>query len=139
MNRDHFGWLHACGRWLRSLPAPSTAQLNAWSAALAYAGPDYVACVPPPPLSDLTDEQLCLEWRASYVALQGPVSHRQLIRIVRERQGYLDELERRSPQGFTAWLASGAWASSTPLPYLTENPPDDQLIDWDELFREHGT
>jgi len=139
MSRYRAAWLHACERGLRSILASSAAKLTSWSAAMAYAGPTYAACRPPSQVCKLTDEQLCSEWRASYVAMQGPVSIQQLTRMVRKRQRYLDELERRHPGGLSAWLTSGAWASSTPLPYLSENRRSDApAIDWDELIREQG-
>jgi hypothetical protein len=138
MSRYGAGRLRACARWLRSILATAVAQLSSWSAAMAYAGPTYLACRRPSQVWELTDEQLCSEWRASYVAMQGPVSLRQLARMVHKRQRYLDELERRNPGGLSAWLASGAWASSTPLPYLSENRPDAPAIDWEELIREQG-
>jgi len=138
MSRYRAAWLRICGRLLRSILASSAAQLTSWSTAMAYAGPTYVACRQPRQMCELTDEQLCSEWRASYVAMQGPVSLRQLARMVVQRQRYLDELERRNPDGFSAWLASGAWASSTPLPYLSETRRNAPTIDWNELIREQG-
>jgi hypothetical protein len=131
--------IRACGRWLSSLPAPSAAQVSTWSNAMAYASPEYVGFQPHPELRDLTDEQLCREWRDSYLALQGRwVSNRQWMRTVQRRQRCLDEFERRNPGGLTAWLASGAWASSSPLPYLVESRSDDAGINWDALMREQG-
>jgi hypothetical protein len=67
----------------------------------------------------LTDSQLCLAWRTSYTALQRSrgLAHRG--RLVAARQGYLDELERRDPSGFSRWLAAGARPASDPSKYLT--------------------
>lgn len=127
-----------CWRWLRSLPPPSVAQVSTWSAAMGCAAAGCLAAEPDPELSALTDEELCDEWRSSYLALQRRLSDRQVIALVQERQRYLDELERRHPRGLEAWLASGAWASSTPLPYLTESHSSAQVINWDQLMGEQG-
>jgi hypothetical protein len=123
------------GRWLRLIPIRFVAHLNTWATAMACVGPGYVAWQPPPQLCDLTDEELSKQWRASYLALQGRVPDRQFMRTVNERERYLDEFERRNPQGFTAWLASGPWASSIPTPYLNVSRSDYPGIDWDELIR----
>ena len=58
--------VHAAGRWFRSVRTPSTAQLDALARAFAYANPDSTQFRPPPELRELTDEQLCRRWRASY-------------------------------------------------------------------------
>ena len=52
-------------------------------------------------------------------SLEATASRRKFMRIVEERGGYLDELERRNPAAFAAWLASGATAAGNPLPYLS--------------------
>ena len=92
--------------------------------AFAYASPDYVQ-FRAPGLRDLTDEQLCKRWRASYRASQRQQSSAvKLIAAVAERQMYLDELERRNTRGFAAWLAAGPEAAEDPLPYLTGDRVD---------------
>jgi hypothetical protein len=42
--------------------------------------------------------------------------------LVRRRQETLDELERRDPEGFARWLASGAAVDSDPAAYVQEGP-----------------
>ena len=92
-----------------------------------------------PELRDLTDEQLCKRWRASYRASQRQQSSAvKLIAAVAERQMYLDELERRNASGFAAWLAAGPQAAEDPLPYLTGDRVDAPAVDWDELTRGQG-
>lgn len=131
--------VRASARWLRSVPTPSAAQLGMWSAALTYVTPGFVALEPPPQLSELTDEELCDEWRSSCLALRRRMPPRQMIQIVHERQLYLDEFERRNPRGVQAWLASGAWASSAPLPdHVTDDSADGPVTTWDQFMREHG-
>ncbi|MEV0291454.1 hypothetical protein AB0H36_45640 [Kribbella sp. NPDC050820] len=99
--------------------------------------PEQVAAARPAP-ADLSDEELSLAWRASFPALQRATSPAQRLRIVAERQEYLDELERRSPRGLAAWLASGARAAGDPRPYLQgESGAGRSPIDWDGLI--HGS
>jgi hypothetical protein len=128
----------ACGRWLRSLRTPSTAQLDAVARAFAYASPEF-APYRTPELRYLTDEQLCKRWRTSYRASQRQRSSTvRLIAAVAERQMYLDELERRNSVGFAAWLAAGPEAAEDPLPYLNGTQVDAPAVDWDELTRGQG-
>jgi hypothetical protein len=51
---------------------------------------------------------------------------------------YLDELARRNPSGFGAWLASGPQIAGDPMPYLTADHIDAATVDWDELTRGTG-
>lgn len=74
-------------------------------------------------LSLLDDDALCLAWRRSFLLLQGTRSAADRLVIVEQRQQYLDELHRRSPEGLTTWLTSGGRASGNPLPYLRKDPP----------------
>ncbi|MBF4766273.1 hypothetical protein ISU10_00660 [Nocardioides agariphilus] len=127
----------AAGRWFRSFRTPSTAQLDAVARAFAYASPEYAQFRAP--VRDLTDEQLCKRWRASYRASQRQQSSAvKLIAGVAERQMYLEELERRNSSGFAAWLAAGAEAAEDPLPYLNGDRVDAPAVDWDELTRGQG-
>lgn len=62
-------------------------------------------------LSELDLQGLCELWenlRASASAARSPVEAEQLALV---RAGLLDELERRSPGGFAAWIARGAAGS----------------------------
>jgi hypothetical protein len=98
--------VNVCGRWLRSVPTPTSAQLDAVVRGFAYASPDHGRFGRPEP-RDLTDEQLCSRWRTIYRTPQRQqVSAVTLIAAVAERQMYLDELERRNASGFAAWLAA---------------------------------
>jgi hypothetical protein len=123
---------------LRSVRTPSTAQLDAVARAFAYASPES-AQFRVPGLRELTDEQLCKRWRASYRASQRQQSSAmKLIAAVAERQMYLDELERRNSSGFAAWLAAGPQVAEDPLPYLNGDRVDPPAVDWDELTRGQG-
>ncbi|TCC26870.1 hypothetical protein [Kribbella speibonae] len=66
----------------------------------------------------MTDRQLCLAWRRSYVELGHSDSAETRASIAGFRGRVLDELERRNPVGFDDWLASGARAPSDPARYL---------------------
>jgi hypothetical protein len=80
---------------------------------------------PPMPTSVLgmTDDELCLAWRRSYITVTLAGSTAKKRAMVALRAAYLDEIERRDPQAFHAWLASGASASGSPHCYLDEEPP----------------
>lgn len=123
------------GRWLRSVPTPSPAQLDKMARALSYASSEYMAFPPASGLGTLTDEELCHSWRASFATPQRPPSAAQTASTVIERQACLDELARRNPQGFAAWLASEERAPGNPLPYLRGRRAQTPTINWDELIR----
>lgn len=73
--------------------------------------------VPPEPWL-LDDRALCSAWRRSYLVLERHHSPETHLRVVQQRQLYLDELERRNPQGLAAWLASGARAAGDPTRFI---------------------
>lgn len=75
---------------------------------------------PAPELGSLDDAALCLAWRQSFRRLETARTAAERLSVVEQRQRYLDELHRRSPQGLAAWLASGARASGNPLPYVDD-------------------
>jgi hypothetical protein len=126
------------GHWLRTVPRPSDEQLDAAVRALAYSYPGFVPFQPCSEAQPATDEDLCRAWCASYRALQGAASRRTFLRVVGEREGHLDEMERRNPAAFSAWLASGATASDNPLPYLSLAYIEPVVINWDELIDGQG-
>lgn len=74
----------------------------------------------------LTDQELCLQWRHSFLTLQSAPCAQDLGRVVVQRQILLDEMERRSPLALQAWLASGARAAGGPERFLGGQPHDDQ-------------
>jgi hypothetical protein len=71
----------------------------------------------------LTDEELCLAWRRSFLGLERARTTMAVQDIVRLRQVYLDELARRHPSGIRAWLSSGARAAGGPDRYLHQRSP----------------
>jgi len=68
--------------------------------------------------ASLTDAALCAAWNASCRELRRSPSSSADLEIVRARQTYLDEMERRNPHGLLAWFASGANATGDPAPYV---------------------
>ena len=72
-------------------------------------------------LSDLEDEALCQAWRRSFRLLEGTTGIEELAFLAELRGRYLDELDRRHPDGVSRWLASGARAAGNPLPYLADS------------------
>lgn len=72
-------------------------------------------------LSDLEDEALCQAWRRSYRLLESTTGVEERALLAELRGRYLDELDRRHPDGVSRWLASGARAAGNPLPYLADS------------------
>ncbi len=70
---------------------------------------------------DMSDQQLCLAWRASYIALRHTSCLADQLALTTLRAMYLVELEHRDPGGFAAWIASGARAASDPARFV--HPP----------------
>jgi hypothetical protein len=142
-------------RWLRATPLPSSAQMDRFTQALASTVPEYTALAPPQPsapsdpppdsptnaspteVQQLTDEQLCKRWRASYLAVQQPQATDQMMRSLRQRQLCLDELQRRNEVGFDRWLASNPQAAGNPLPYIRGQRKGRCSINWDDLNSGH--
>jgi hypothetical protein len=123
------------GRWLRSIPTPSAAQLDAFARVFADAGVGFVGLPPEPDPRELTDEDLCRRWRASCLDLRRQPSAAKVLRSVEQRQIYLDEFERRYPGGVAAWLASGAGTLDYLTPYAMRGRADHAMLNWDELTR----
>lgn len=69
-------------------------------------------------LDDMTNAELCMAWRRSFVDLLDASSPRGVASVAAYRQLLLDELELRSPSGFAAWMESGARAASDPSKFL---------------------
>jgi hypothetical protein len=74
----------------------------------------------------LADGELCRVWRGSYSALLAAADPATAARVVRVRQVYLDELDRRHRHAISAWLASGPRPTAGPerfLPVPRERDP----------------
>jgi hypothetical protein len=69
-------------------------------------------------LCELSDEEICLAWRRSFTRLQGSSTGAQRAAMADVRRAYLDELERRSPEAFAAWIGSGARAAGDPAKFF---------------------
>lgn len=130
--------VRAYGRWLRSVPTPSEAQLDAIARGFANVGVGYVGIQPEPEPRELTDDELSQRWRASCLTLRRRPTTAQVIRSVEQRQIYLDEFERRYPGAFLAWLISGAGTLDYLTPSAVRGPDDHARINWDELTRGGG-
>ncbi|MEU6135073.1 hypothetical protein [Nocardioides sp. NPDC047086] len=72
---------------------------------------------------ELTDTDLCMAWRSSYVALDRATDLSAKLRAVEIRVVLLDELGRRDAQGLEAWFRSGARAAGGPDRYLRGTTP----------------
>ncbi|WP_350275664.1 hypothetical protein [Kribbella sp. HUAS MG21] len=71
-----------------------------------------------PVVGAMTDPELCMAWRRSYLEFEHADSADTRVAIADFRGRILDELERRNPAGFEDWLASGARAPSDPARYV---------------------
>jgi hypothetical protein len=69
-------------------------------------------------LCELSDEEICLAWRRSFTRLQNPSTAEHRSAMADVRRAYLDELERRSPDAFAAWIQSGARAAGDPAKFF---------------------
>lgn len=69
-------------------------------------------------VSELTDEELCLAWRRSFNQLQQATGSERRLVTADVRRAYLDELERRHPDEFAAWIGSGARAAGDPARFF---------------------
>ncbi|MER7243105.1 hypothetical protein [Kribbella sp. NPDC000426] len=136
-------WLTEHGHLVAASPAPVHLERADWSATLAIApiaetrpheeAKPYVAP------DALSDEALCLAWRASFSALQKAGSPAEQLRIADERRAYLDEIERRTTHGMAAWLASGPRAAGDPSRFvLGDGAAGRARINWDDLFHDMG-
>jgi hypothetical protein len=76
------------------------------------------AAVAEPRIETMSDLELCRAWRASFAALVAAVEPEAKSDVVRLRQSYLDELERRHPHAVGAWLASHPRPGGGPEKFL---------------------
>ena len=112
------GLATAAALCLAGLPLRYRAQsCAAWEGSVAAQAREPVG--PPGTIQaeDLGTAELCRAWQITSAALQR-VAHPGPIQVLVElRVDYLDELERRDPQGFTRWLAE-APAVTDPTPFF---------------------
>lgn len=73
------------------------------------------------PCSEMTTAELVRAWRASFNSLLRAQTTAATNEIVTRRAQYLDELERRDPDGIRRWLDSGARAASDPSRFIHED------------------
>ncbi len=78
------------------------------------------------PASDMTDQELIFMWRLSFVQITGAQSTADVFAACENRARLLDEIERRDPVGFCAWMNSGARAASDPSRFLGLRPGTDK-------------
>jgi hypothetical protein len=69
----------------------------------------------------MTDAELCLAWRRSFVTLGSTPHPARRANVVSLRQVILDEIELRDSVGLHAWLHSGARAASGPDRFLVSS------------------
>jgi hypothetical protein len=74
------------------------------------------------PVAALTTRALGDEWLRTTGALAGRLDPRARQSLVVRREEALDELERRDPDGFSRWLASGPTPASDPAEFVRGGP-----------------
>jgi hypothetical protein len=117
-------------------PDPADRSPQTAPAPILGADPDQASTTQVAP-SALSDEALCVAWRASFSALQRASSPAQRLRVVDQRRAYLDEIERRTAHGMAAWLASGPRAAGDPSRFvLGDGAAGRARIDWDDLLHD---
>lgn len=99
-----------------------------WAAVSSYRGtgpvttPGPAGAVPDLPVPSgsvqLTTGQLCVAWEMSGALLSRALPGAERDQIVALRRRYLDELERRDPDGFRRWLDAGSAWGDEPGRYL---------------------
>jgi hypothetical protein len=65
-----------------------------------------------------SDEELCLAWCLSTAALESAATADERLAITATRLSYLDELERRQPETFAAWLETSPQATADPSDFF---------------------
>lgn len=71
-------------------------------------------------VQELSYEDLCRTWRTTYLPVKVAADAASLGTLSALRGACLDELERRDPYAFKAWLDSGPQASGTPERFLNK-------------------
>lgn len=69
---------------------------------------------------ELSNRELCHEWRRTFLALQSARCPARTLAVVAIRQLLLDEMERRDGRALAAWLSSGARAAGGPDRFLRD-------------------
>lgn len=94
--------------------------------------PDHGSEVPallPADADGATTSDLCRAWRVSYLVLQNVRDPQEWAELAATRRRYLDELDRRDPDGFRRWLEEGARAASDPARYIRSGSSSPQQED----------
>ncbi|MDF9278848.1 hypothetical protein P4U43_13740 [Arthrobacter sp. EH-1B-1] len=68
---------------------------------------------------ELSDAGLCRAWRSTYLPVREARDAATLGQLALFRGACLDEIERRNPTAFKAWVDAGARASGDPARFLT--------------------
>jgi hypothetical protein len=90
--------------------------------------PDDPPVAPVPPsqeqvdVTTLSDKELFYLWRRTFWELRGSAAVDDRLTVISLRQACLEELERRDPDGLSAWLDSGGRASGGPERYWRTPP-----------------
>ena len=72
----------------------------------------------------MDDQALLAAWHATTTALSHIRSDPDWLSLVQQRHDYLDEMERRHPQGFAAWMAAIPDLATDPAWFFHGSTPD---------------
>lgn len=78
-----------------------------------------------PAVSQLSTNELCRQWRHSYILLQQARDAESAEQIATFRRCCLDELQVRQPAGFARWLDAEAGPDSDPAQFIASGPDED--------------
>jgi hypothetical protein len=123
--RSYYAWLESAGT--RSGP-----QLHAGTSVAPDPIPALLAVDIVRNLRTLTDEQLRATWLATSRRVHGPGPVDEQAQAVQLRQTLLDEIERRNPECFHAWLTSSENEGDV-IPIKGEGSSR-RAVDWDALL-----
>ena len=112
-------------------PSPTPGEGTRVGGVVEVAGPVDPGAPDPSPsdaVATMSVQELCGLWRHTFWQLRDEITPDRRASLVTLRQQCLEELERRNPTAFAAWLDSGGRASSAPerfmCPPRTEGGPD---------------
>ena len=68
--------------------------------------------------------ELCLVWRQSFAMSRRARSTEDKLRLIRLRDAFLDEFQRRDPAALEAWLSSSVPPDMAPIAFFGDKLPD---------------
>jgi len=76
---------------------------------------------------DFSTLELCLVWRQSFALSRRAQKAEDKLRLIRLRQAFLDEFQRRDPEALQAWLSSPVSPELAPIAYFKPRMPHESV------------